>query len=111
MVTERGYVFGHSTLISDMRSLQIMSNFNKPVIFDASHSVHGNDTIISGGKLKHRDFIQLLRRSAVANGVDGLFIESHIAPDNAKSDPLWHYDVNEIDHLLNQLTKIERAIN
>ncbi len=111
MVTERGYIFGYSTLISDMRSLQIMSQFNTPIVFDASHSVHGNDTIVSGGNLKHRDFIRPLVRSAVANGLDGLFLEVHPNPDKALSDAAGTYPLSKLEILLKEVANIEKAIN
>jgi len=111
MVTDRGYVFGYGTLISDMRALQIMTQFNIPVVFDGSHSVHGNDTITSGGSLKHRDFIRPLVRSAVANGIDGIFLEVHPEPEKALSDAVGTYPLTKLDILLKEITNIEKALN
>ena len=99
-ITDRGYIFGYGTLISDMRSLQIMSLFKAPVIFDGSHAVHGNDTIIEGTNLNHRDFIRPLVRSAVANGVDGIFLEVHPEPDTALSDSIGTFPLRQIEPLL-----------
>ena len=111
MITDRGYVFGYGNLISDMRALQIMTQFKVPVIFDGSHSVHGNDAIVTGGNIKHRDFIRPLVRSAVANGVDGVFLEVHPHPDKALSDATGTYPLDKLDVLLKEITSIDRALN
>ena len=61
IVTERGYMFGYQTMITDMRSLQIMSELGGP-LYSMAPSVHGNDIIKSGTNLNHRDFIKPLSR-------------------------------------------------
>jgi 2-dehydro-3-deoxyphosphooctonate aldolase (KDO 8-P synthase) len=85
LVTERGASFGYNTLVSDMRSLPIMTEIGAPVIFDATHSVQqpGGQGGSSGGE---RRFVETLARAAVAVGVAGVFIETHQDPDNAPSD-------------------------
>src|SRR3954467_9152774 len=86
-LTERGASFGYNNLIVDMRSLAIMRQF-APVVFDATHSVQlpsaseGNGVPASGGQ---PEFIPLLARAAVAAGVDGIFVEVHDNPAQAKS--------------------------
>ena len=110
MVTERGYMFGYQTLISDMRGLQIMSQYGRPVIFDGSHSVHGNDVFPNATQLKHRDFIRPLVRSAVANGIDGLFIETHPEPDKALSDAAGTLALADLDALLRDATRIDAVL-
>src|SRR5437762_12997008 len=87
-VTERGASFGYNNLVVDMRSLAIMRKF-APVVFDATHSVQlpsasaDGDHAVSGGQ---PEFIPLLARAAVAAGVDGVFMEVHDNPKEAKSD-------------------------
>jgi 2-dehydro-3-deoxyphosphooctonate aldolase (KDO 8-P synthase) len=82
---ERGACFGYNQLVSDMKSLKIMSDFGRPVIFDATHSVQepGGLGKSSGG---NRDYIEVLARAAVAIGVAGIFTETHFDPKNALSD-------------------------
>ena len=109
-VTERGYMFGYQTLISDMRALQVMSGLGAPVLFDGSHSVHGNDIFLSGASIKHRDFIRPLVRSAVANGIDGIFIEVHPEPDKALSDAIGTFPLSELDALLKEAAAVDRAV-
>ena len=85
LLCERGTCFGYNRLVTDMRSLQIMKNFEYPVIFDATHSVQepGGLGGSSGG---NRDYVESLARSAVSIGVAGLYIETHFDPKNAFSD-------------------------
>jgi 2-dehydro-3-deoxyphosphooctonate aldolase (KDO 8-P synthase) len=108
LLTERGTSFGYNTLVSDMRALPQMADIGFPVIFDATHSVQqpGGLGGASGGQ---REFVPVLARAAVAVGVHGLFMESHIDPDNAPSDgpnmiPLEHMPV-----LLASLARIAEA--
>jgi 2-dehydro-3-deoxyphosphooctonate aldolase (KDO 8-P synthase) len=108
LLTERGTSFGYNMLVSDMRALPQMADIGFPVIFDATHSVQqpGGLGGASGGQ---REFVPVLARAAVAVGVQGLFMESHIDPDNAPSDgpnmiPLEHMPV-----LLASLARIAEA--
>lgn len=85
MVCERGVSFGYNTLVSDMRSLPILSELGYPVVFDATHSVQqpGGQGTSSGGQ---REFVPVLARAAMAIGIGALFIETHQDPDSAPSD-------------------------
>ena len=109
LVTERGASFGYNTLVSDMRSLPIMSKLGYPVIFDATHSVQqpGGMGDKSGGQ---REFVEYLARAAVAVGVAGVFIETHQDPDNAPSDGPNMLPINKLEQLLNQLHEIDKLI-
>lgn len=99
MLTERGTSFGFQLLINDFRSLVIMKTIGKPIIFDASHSVHGTPAIGEsvGG---NREFIPALCRSAVACGVDALFLEVHPDPDRALSDAQGTFPLGRMADLL-----------
>ena len=109
LITERGASFGYNTLVSDMRSLPIMSKLGYPVIFDATHSVQqpGGMGDKSGGQ---REFIEYLSRAAVAVGVAGVFIETHQDPDNAPSDGPNMLPINKLEQLLNQLCEIDKLV-
>ena len=109
LVTERGASFGYNTLVSDMRSLPIMSKLGYPVIFDATHSVQqpGGMGDKSGGQ---REFVEYLARAAVAVGVAGVFIETHEDPDNAPSDGPNMLPINKLEQLLYQLYEIDKLI-
>ena len=85
ILTERGASFGYNNLVADMRSLLIMREFGYPVVFDATHSVQrpGGAGTTSGGDGR---WAPALARAAVATGVDGLFMETHVNPAEALSD-------------------------
>src|SRR2546429_2885053 len=113
-VTERGSSFGYNNLVVDMRSLAIMRKV-APVVFDATHSVqlpsssHGDDgqPATSGGQ---PEFIPLLSRAAVAAGVDGVFMEVHANPKEAKSDGPNALDSRNLRGLLKELLAVRKAI-
>ena len=109
LVTERGASFGYNTLVSDMRSLPIMSKNGYPVIFDATHSVQqpGGQGETSGGQ---REFVEHLSRAAVAVGVAGIFMETHQDPDNAPSDGPNMIPLSSLENLLKQLIEIDKVI-
>lgn len=111
LVTERGHVFGYQMLVSDMRSLQILSQFGQPVIFDGSHPVHSNDYIIKETNLNQRDFIPPLVRSGVANGLDGIFLEIHPEPIKAKSDSMGTMGLDQLEPLIKQVVAIDRTLS
>ena len=85
LVTDRGTSFGYNNLVVDFRGIQIMQQFNYPVVFDATHSVQlpGANGTASGGD---RRFVPLLAKSAMAAGANALFFEVHPDPDCAKCD-------------------------
>lgn len=85
ILTERGASFGYNNLVADMRSLLIMREFGYPVVFDATHSVQrpGGAGTTSGGDGR---WAPALARAAVATGVDGIFMETHVNPAEALSD-------------------------
>jgi 2-dehydro-3-deoxyphosphooctonate aldolase (KDO 8-P synthase) len=106
-LTERGSSFGYNNLVVDMRSLAIMRDF-APVVFDATHSVQlpsaGEQ---SGGQPQ---FIPMLSRAAVAAGVDGVFMEVHDNPGQAKSDGANALDLSKLRGVLNELVAVQKAV-
>ena len=107
LLTERGASFGYNSLVEDYRSLPVMRNL-APVVFDATHSVQQPSAAngVSGGQ---PEFIPLLARAAVAAGIDGLFLEVHDDPANAKSDGANALDLKLLKPLLERLLAIHRA--
>ena len=107
LLTERGASFGYNTLVVDYRSLPVMRRL-APVMFDATHSVQQPSAAggVSGGQ---PEFIPLLARAAVAAGVDGLFLEVHDDPANAKSDGANALDLKLLKPLLEKLLAIRAA--
>ena len=109
LVTERGASFGYNTLVSDFRSIPIMSKNGYPVVFDATHSVQqpGGMGNKSGGQ---REFVEYLARAAVAVGVAAIFMETHPDPDNAPSDGPTMVPLMKMPNLLKQLLEIDKLI-
>jgi 2-dehydro-3-deoxyphosphooctonate aldolase (KDO 8-P synthase) len=107
-LTERGTSFGYNNLVVDMRSLAIMREF-APVVFDATHSVQipSGSNGVSGGQ---PEFIPLLSRAAVAAGIDGIFMEVHDNPAQAKSDGANSIPLGKLRPLLEELLRLDRAV-
>jgi 2-dehydro-3-deoxyphosphooctonate aldolase (KDO 8-P synthase) len=113
-VTERGSSFGYNNLVVDMRSLAIMRKF-APVVFDATHSVQlpsaangdEDNPATSGGQ---PEFIPVLARSAVAAGVDGVFMEVHDNPKEAKSDGANALDSRKLRGVLKELMAVQKGL-
>ena len=112
LLTERGSSFGYNNLVVDMRSLAIMRQF-APVVFDATHSVqlpsasNGGGAAVSGGQ---PEFIPILSRAAVAAGVDGVFMEVHDNPAEAKSDGANALDLKWFRPVLTELLAVHNAV-
>lgn len=107
LLTERGASFGYNNLVVDMRSLPIMRAF-APVVFDGTHSVQTPSAAngVSGGQ---PEFIPVLTRAAVAAGVDGIFLEVHDNPAQAKSDGANALPLDKLKPLLQQLLAIHHT--
>lgn len=107
-LTERGTSFGYNNLVVDMRSLAIMREL-APVVFDGTHSVQTPSAAngVSGGQ---PEFIPLLARAAVAAGVDGVFLEVHDNPAEAKSDGANALHLNRLREVLETLLAVNAAV-
>ena len=113
-LTERGASFGYNNLVVDMRSLPIMRKF-APVVFDATHSVQlpsaqsdDKGPATSGGQ---PEFIPVLARAAVAADVDGVFMEVHDNPKEAKSDGANALESTKLRGLLKELQAVRKALD
>jgi len=113
-LTERGSSFGYNNLVVDMRSLAIMRRM-APVVFDATHSVQlpssqadDGGPAVSGGQ---PEFIPVLARAAVAAGVDGVFMEVHDNPKEAKSDGANALESTKLRGVLKELLAVRKALD
>ena len=99
LLTERGSSFGYNNLVVDMRSIKIMGELGCPVVFDATHSVQlpSAQGYQSGGE---REFVEPLALAAVAAGAQGLFLEVHQNPPQAKCDSASMIDLATFESLL-----------
>lgn len=109
MLTERGNSFGYQDLIVDYRNIYEMQKINVPVILDVTHSLQQPNQ--SGGITGGRpELISLIAKAGIAVGVDGIFIETHPDPANAKSDGANMLRLDLLEDLLIRMIKIKKAI-
>ena len=108
-ITDRGTMFGYQDMIVDFRGIPEMRQF-APTVLDVTHSLQQpNQTSgITGGR---PDMIGTIARAGIAAGVDGLFIETHFDPANAKSDGANMLDIQYLEKLLTDLSAIRKVIN
>lgn len=109
MLTERGSMFGYHDLVVDYRNIPEMQKIGVPVVLDVTHSLQqpNQGSGVTGGR---PDLIPTIARAGIAVGADGLFIETHPDPKNAKSDGANMLRLDLMDELLASLVKIHQAI-
>jgi 2-dehydro-3-deoxyphosphooctonate aldolase (KDO 8-P synthase) len=109
MLTERGNTFGYQDLVVDYRNITWMKEIGAPVIMDCTHSLQQPNQTggVTGG---NPAMISTIASAAIASGVDGLFIETHPNPANAKSDGANMLQLNLLEDLLKKLLRIRKAV-
>ncbi len=109
LITERGTSFGYNNLVFDVRSIPILHSLGIPFIYDGTHSAQlpGGAGNITGGQ---REFIPDLLSAAVACGVEGIFMEVHPDPPNAKSDATTQFYLSKTRSLLKRLVNLDRLV-
>lgn len=108
MVTDRGTMFGYQDMIVDFRGIPTMRQY-APVVLDVTHSLQqpNQSSGVTGGR---PEMIETISRAGIAAGVDGLFIETHFDPANAKSDGANMLSLDLLEGLLTRLTAIRSTI-
>ncbi|TKS55966.1 3-deoxy-8-phosphooctulonate synthase [Mesohalobacter halotolerans] len=108
-VTDRGSMFGYQDLIVDMRGIPTMKQY-APTVLDVTHSLQqpNQSSGVTGGR---PDMIETIARAGVVNNVDGLFIETHFNPAEAKSDGANMLDLSLLEGLLTRLVAIRQCVN
>ncbi len=109
MITERGTTFGYTDLVVDFRGIPQMQAFGFPVIMDATHSLQQPNQAsgVTGGLPA---LIETIAKAAIAIGADGLFIETHPEPSQAKSDGANMLRLDLLEGLLTRLVRLRQAI-
>lgn len=109
MLTERGTTFGYQDLIVDFRGIPQMQQFGFPVVVDCTHSLQrpNQGSGVTGGQ---PEMIETISKAAVAVGADGLFMETHPEPAQAKSDGANMLPLDRLEPLLEKLVRIRQAI-
>ena len=108
-ITDRGTMFGYQDMIVDFRGIPTMRKF-APTILDVTHSLQqpNQSSGVTGGR---PDMIETIARAGIVTGVDGLFIETHFDPANAKSDGANMLHLDHLEGLLGNLVAIRKTIN
>lgn len=109
MVTDRGTMFGYQDMIVDFRGIPTMQHFATTVL-DVTHSLQqpNQTTGVTGGR---PDMIETIAKAGIAVGVDGIFIETHFDPANAKSDGANMLHLDYFEGLMTRLVAIRKTIN
>lgn len=110
MVTDRGNMFGYQDIVVDFRNIPVMQKIGVPVIMDITHSLQqpNQEAGVSGGI---PEMIETIGKAAISTGADGIFIETHPDPANAKSDGANMLNLAGMDNLLHKLVAIRKTIN
>ncbi|GFR75388.1 2-dehydro-3-deoxyphosphooctonate aldolase [Elysia marginata] len=106
LLTERGYTFGYNDLVVDPRSFYHMRASGYPVVFDITHSIRRYGIPSSNPSGGARKYLNTLAFSAVASGIDGLFIEAHPCPKEALCDAASQLDVSQLETFLRPLIEL-----
>jgi len=109
ILTDRGNMFGYQDMIVDYRGIPAMQENNCPVVLDITHSLQQpNQTSgVTGGR---PDLIETIAKAGIAVGVDGIFIETHPDPANAKSDGANMLNIEHLEDLLTKLVAIRKVV-
>ena len=108
LITERGSTFGYQDLVIDFRGIPKMKKF-APVILDVTHSLQqpNQSSGVTGGQ---PELIETIAKAGIASGVDGIFIETHHNPSQAKSDGKNMLKLDQLRTLIEKLIKLKNAI-
>jgi len=109
MLTERGSMFGYQDLVIDYRNIPAMQQFGVPVVLDVTHSLQqpNQSSGVTGGKPQ---LISTIAKAGIAAGADGIFMETHPNPAQAKSDGANMLPLDKVYDLLAQLLRIKQAL-
>lgn len=109
LLTDRGNMFGYQDMVVDFRNITKMKKFGFPVIMDITHSLQqpNQESGVTGGM---PEMIETIAKAAIATGADGLFIETHPRPSEAKSDGANMLPLDLLEPLMEKLLRIRKAI-
>ncbi len=109
ILTDRGTMFGYQDIVIDYRGIPIMQKLGLPVVLDITHSLQtpNQNSGVTGGK---PEMIETLAKAGIAAGVDGIFLETHPNPSEAKSDGANMLPLDKLEDLLIKLVKIRKVL-
>jgi 2-dehydro-3-deoxyphosphooctonate aldolase (KDO 8-P synthase) len=108
-ITDRGTMFGYQDLVVDMRAIPAIQNLNLPAVLDITHSLQtpNQSSGVTGGKPQ---LIETIAKAGIAAGADGIFLETHPNPSEAKSDGANMLPLDQLEELLTKLVRVRKAI-
>ena len=109
MLTDRGTMFGYQDMVVDYRGIPTMQSFGVPVVLDITHSLQQPNQS-SGVTRGNPDMINTIAKAGIAAGADGIFLETHPNPTEAKSDGANMLTIDKLEDLLTKLVKIRKAL-
>ena len=109
MLTDRGTMFGYQDMVIDYRGIPTMQSFGVPVVLDITHSLQkpNQNSGVTGG---NPDMIETIAKAGVAVGTDGIFLETHPSPTEARSDGANMLILDKLEDLLTKLVKMRKAL-
>ncbi len=109
-LTERGSMFGYNDLVVDYRNIPEMQQTGFPVIVDVTHSLQqpNQSSGVTGG---NPEMIETIAKAAIAVGADGIFLETHPNPAEAKSDGANMLNLALLEPLLKKLVALRQTVN
>ena len=109
ILTDRGTMFGYQDIVIDYRGIPIMQKLGLPVVLDITHSLQtpNQNSGVTGGK---PEMIEILAKAGIAAGVDGIFLETHPKPNEAKSDGANMLELEKLEDLLIKLVRIRKVL-
>ena len=109
MITERGTMFGYQDMVVDYRGIPTMQKFGVPVVLDITHSLQqpNQSSGVTGGQ---PELIETIGCAGIAAGVDGIFIETHPDPANAKSDGANMLPLAKLEPLMEKMVALRKTI-
>ena len=107
-ITDRGTMFGYQDMVVDFRGIPTMKSY-APVVLDVTHSLQqpNQSSGVTGGR---PEMIETIARAGIAAGADGIFIETHFDPANAKSDGANMLHLDRLEKLLTNLVAIRKTV-
>jgi 2-dehydro-3-deoxyphosphooctonate aldolase (KDO 8-P synthase) len=108
-LTDRGSMFGYQDMVVDFRGIPKMQKFGIPVVMDITHSLQqpNQSSGVTGGE---PEMIETIGKAAIASGADGIFIETHFDPANAKSDGANMLHLDNLETLMEKLIRVRKAV-
>jgi 2-dehydro-3-deoxyphosphooctonate aldolase (KDO 8-P synthase) len=111
ILTERGFTMGYNDLVVDPRSFYHLQQTGYPVVFDVTHSIRKYGIPSADPDGGARQYLEVLGRTGVAAGIDGLFIETHPCPSKALCDAASQLDISKLEAFMKPLLEIHQIVN